>query len=79
VWGVCVLIGSDQVIGRHWALKPKLSCHSSCSGPVVSMSCCRCCCCLVPVQVSALEDLWKAAPDAKVEDLDAAEVRGSDD
>lgn len=26
------------------------------------------------VQVSALEDLWKATPDAKVEDLDAAEV-----
>lgn len=26
--------------------------------------------------MSALEDLWKAAPDAKVEDLDAAEVRG---
>jgi hypothetical protein len=29
---------------------------------------------LLPLQVSALEDLWKAAPDAKVEDLDAAEV-----
>jgi hypothetical protein len=28
------------------------------------------------LQVSALEDLWKAAPDAKVEDLEAAEVRG---
>lgn len=36
--------------------------------------CCimRCGCC---VQVSALEDMWKAAPDAKVEDLEAAEVR----
>jgi hypothetical protein len=32
--------------------------------------CARC------VQVSALEDMWKAAPDAKVEDLEAAEVRG---
>jgi hypothetical protein len=30
------------------------------------------------VQVSALEDMWKAAPDAKVEDLEAAEVRKED-
>lgn len=33
--------------------------------------------CVCLFQVSALEELWKAAPDAKVEDLDAAEVRGA--